>query len=165
MTTRPDEIEKLLTNMKETVSETAAARKTPEELLYTRDNLKPFKNNQAWPGRNYILVGNSYNVEKRIIDTNGATRRTACIAVVLERGRANRKCVSIEEALKVPGFVECLSRFEYEWLKKQPPSTLLGPAFNDAGELVKESFAVWRREESYKATVKKPVLCGRPRHR
>jgi hypothetical protein len=164
--TRPREIEKLLSNMKETVStkEVVSTRKSPEELLYTRDSLRSFKTNQAWPGRDYILVGNSFNVERRIIDTNCATRRTACIAVVLERGRNNRKCVSIEEAMKVPGFVECLSRFEYEWLKKQPPSTLLGPAFDADGNLVRESFAVWRREETYRSSVKRTVLSGRQRH-
>ncbi|MBX3076253.1 hypothetical protein KF707_02270 [Candidatus Obscuribacterales bacterium] len=163
--TKSREIEKLIENMKDALSsnEEVSNRKSPEELLYTRDSLKSFKTNQAWPGRNYILVGNSYNVEKRVIDTSGATRRTACIAVVLERGRSNRRCVSIEEALKVPGFVECLSRFEYEWLKKQPPSTLLGPAFDNDGNLVQESFAVWRREETYRTHSRKPVLSGRYR--
>lgn len=147
--TRSLEIEKHVVDLKETAkNHRAASVPKAEELLYSRDSLKFFKNNQAWPGRDYTLVGCSYNVEKRVIDTSCATRRAACIASVVQLGRYNRKCVSIEEALKVPGFVECLSRFEYEWLKKQPPSTLIGPAFDNDGNVVQQSFAVWRREES-----------------
>lgn len=151
MSRQEEDINALLTNLNKTVDQ---SQRRPEEVLYTRDNLSPFKSNQAWPGRDYILVGNSYNVERRIIDTTCATRRIACIAVVLERGRTNRKCVSIEDAFTVPGFVECLSRFEYEWLKKQPPSTLIGPAYDQDGNFVKESFAVWRRESAYKAVLR-----------
>lgn len=162
--TRPREIEKLLKDMKGSIAtREVASTRSAEELLYTRDGLKAFKNNQAWPGRDYVLVGTSFSVEKRIIDTNCATRRTACIAVVLQLGRYNRKYVSIEEALKVPGFVECLSRFEYEWLKKQPPSAMLGPAFDDDGNLVQDSFAVWRREETYRTRARRQMVSGRHR--
>lgn len=109
-------------------------------------NLKPYKNHQAWPGRRYKLIGNSFNLESTIVDTTSDTRRTACISVVLEKGKDNCKCTSIEDAFKYQGFVECLSRFEFDWLSKQPPSTLIGPAYDASGELLPESFAVWKRQ-------------------
>lgn len=124
-----------------------ARQKLPIELLREGLNLNPYKNNQAWPGRNYILVGNSFNLDRNFVATTSDTKRSATIAMVLVKGSSNRKCVSIEDAFNVPGFTECLSRFEFDWLKKQPPSTLIGPAYNELGALVPLSFAVWRRHQ------------------
>lgn len=125
------------------------ALRLPQELLREGMNLHPYKNNQAWPGRTYILVGNSFNLDKNVVATTSDTKRSATIAMVLEKGRNNRKCVSIEDAFGVEGFAECLSRFEFDWLKKQPPSTLIGPAYDQNGKLIPLSFAVWRREASF----------------
>lgn len=156
------EVERLFSKLNENVPKAnEAERREPEELLHTKSNLTPYKHNQAWPGRNYFLVGNSYNVDRRLVDTKYATRRTACIAVVLERGRDNRKCVSIEDALTFSGFMECLSRFELAWLSKEPGSTLIGPAFDYNGELIPEAFAVWRREETFHTTRRKKQLALR----
>lgn len=119
--------------------------RTPEELLSIHGDTKPYKKNQAWPGRKYQLIGNSFRVDNKIVATTDATKRTACIAVVLEKGRNNRRCVSVEDAFSYPGFVECLSRFEFDWLRRQPPSTLIGPAFDEKGELIPEAFSVWHR--------------------
>ncbi len=128
-----------------------ALSKPTDQLLYSKDNLGAFKANQAWPGSNYFLLGESHTIERRTIDTISATRRSACINHLLLRGRNNQRCVSIADALAVPGFVSCLSRVEYEWLKKQPSSALIGPSFNQDGTLIAESFAVWRREDVCKA--------------
>lgn len=125
--------------------------KSAEQVLYSKDSLSAFKANQAWPGQNYFLLGESHTIEKRTIDTMSATRRAACINHLLLRGRNNQHCVSVGEALTVSGFVSCLSRVEYEWLKKQPSSALIGPSYNQDGKLVAESFAVWRREDICKA--------------
>ncbi len=120
-------------------------RASPKFFEGYESKLSPYKANQAWPGRKYELIGNSFNLDSRIIDTISDTRRSACIAVVLTRGEGNRKCLSVEDAFTYKGFLECLSRFEYDWLSKQPPSTLIGPAYDSYGELLPESFAVWRR--------------------
>lgn len=128
-----------------------ATSKSAEQVLYTKDSLCAFKANQAWPGQNYFLLGESHTIERRSIDTISATRRAACINHLLLRGRNNLRCVSIEEALTVPGFVSCLSRVEYEWLKKQPTFALIGPSYQQDGTLIAESFAVWRREDVCKA--------------
>lgn len=120
--------------------------RTAEELLSVHGNTDPYKANQAWPGRKYLLIGNSFRVDNKIIATIDATKRTACIAVVLEKGRNNRRCVSVEDAFANPGFVESLSRFEFDWLRRQPPSTLIGPAFDEEGNLIPEAFSVWQRQ-------------------
>ena len=127
----------------------AQGLRLPHQLLREGMNLSPYKNNQAWPGRTYILVGNSFNLDKNVVATTSDTKRSATIAMVLEKGRNNRKWVSIEDAFAVEGFSECLSRFEFDWLKKQPSSTLIGPAFDQNGKLIPLSFAVWRREASF----------------
>lgn len=124
----------------------SAAPRTPMELLALHGNTDPYKANQAWPGRKYLLIGNSFRVDNKILATTDATKRTGCIAVVLEKGRDNRRCVSVQDAFASPGFVECLSRFEFDWLRRQPPSTLIGPAFDKNGELIPEAFSVWQRQ-------------------
>jgi len=124
----------------------------PHQLLREGMNLHPYKSNRAWPGRTYILVGNSFNLDKNAVATTGDTsdiKRSATIAMLIEKGRDNAKCVSVEDAFAFEGFTECLSRFEFDWLKKQHPSTLIGPAFDYNGNLIPLSFAVWRRETSF----------------
>lgn len=153
--TRPDEIVRLLESMKESVSGTRKESRRTGLL-----DLEPYKSNQAWPGRRYSLVGNSYCVETRLIHGNQELKRTACIAVVLERGRQNRKCVSVEDALDYPGFRECLSRFELDWLGRQPASTLIGPAYDPAGHLVPHAFAVWRRHQDKPAAGREHDRCS-----
>lgn len=146
-----DEFDATPADTHNSVGNSPAPCKSPEELLYSKDSLCAFKANQAWPGRNYSLVGEAHTIERRTIDTISATRRAACINHLLQRGRNNQQCVTIEEALTVPGFVSCLSRVEYAWLKKQLPATLIGPSFNQDGQLIAESFAVWRRDDVCKA--------------
>ena len=72
-----------------------------QEVEIFSEQLRPYKQNHAWPGRTYRLVGNSYNVEVKIVDTASDTKRSACIAMVLEKGRNNRNCVSVADALKL----------------------------------------------------------------
>jgi hypothetical protein len=70
------------------------------------------------------------------------TKRSGSIALLLEQG--NRHCVGVEEALCHSGFVESLSRFEFDWLRREPPSSLIGQAYDEQGKLLPHSFAVWR---------------------
>ena len=159
------EIKKLLLNLNASANSGATygttderdfvAPRTPGELLTLHGNTGPYKANQAWPGRKYLLIGNSFRVDNKIVATTDATKRTACIAVVLEKGRNNRRCVSVEDAFSSRGFVECLSRFEFDWLRRQPPSTLIGPAFNEDGDLIPEAFSVWQRQADGSETVGK----------
>jgi len=109
-----------------------------------RINLTPYKLADAWPGRNYALVGNSHFVEKRIIDSTNTmqNKRAACIAMMLEQG-GPRRCVFVTEALQNEGFIEVLSRFERDWLYRLPPHAVLGPAYEANGNMIELSFAVW----------------------
>jgi hypothetical protein len=152
--TRHDEIETKTTDSYNAVEDSPAPCNSSEELLYSKDSLCVFKTNQAWPGRNYSLIGEAHNIERRTLDTISATRRAACINHLLQRGRNNQQCVTIEEALTIPGFVSCLSRTEYAWLKKQPTGTLVGPSFLKDGTIHAESFAVWTRDDVCKAAAR-----------
>jgi hypothetical protein len=153
--TRQNEEKSVSTDVYSAVGNSSAPCKSNEELLYSKDSLIAFKNNQAWPGRDYSLVGEAHTIERRFIDTISATRRAACISYLLhQRGRSNQQCVNLKEALSVPGFVSCLTRVEYAWLKKQPPSTLIGPSFTSDGTLIAESFALWVRNDVCKASVR-----------
>lgn len=148
------DVEKLLSNLNRSANpsdkETTFKDRVEAYKKYCASmNLDHYKTNHAWPGRKYVLVGNSYAVDRKIRDTKYETRRTACIAMIIERGKGNRHCLSVEDALGYPGFVESLSRFEFDWLRRQPPSTLIGPAYSSNGDLIPNSFAVWKREVEY----------------
>ncbi len=112
-------------------------------------DLTPYKQASVWPGRNYLLVGNSYNVEMRFADTrNYDVKRRATIAMMFESKAHNRNrgCVALDDALRNEGFIEVLSRFEFDWLRRMPGETLVGPAYDRYGNLIPQAFAVWRPE-------------------
>lgn len=149
--TGQNEFESTQTDSQDTDGNSPAPRESQEQLLYSKDSLCAFKTNQAWPGRNYYLVGQSHTIDRRTLDAIGSARRAACIDHLLQRGRNNQHCVTIKEALTVPGFVSCLSSVEYAWLKKQPQATLVGPSYDSDGTRIAESFAVWCREDVCKS--------------
>lgn len=147
---KKDEVNKLLSNMKGSAS---GAR-----------DLTNYKDNQAWPGRKYMLVGNSYYVQEGAPSGNSkeARRRKTAIAAVLEGGhygKENLPLVSVEEAMRNEDYRASLSRFEYDWLRRQPPSTMIGPAYDEKGKLLPSSFAVWRLEP-VSQEVKTPAKAG-----
>lgn len=150
--TKKDEVNKLLSNMKSSAS---GAR-----------DLTNYKDNQAWPGRKYMLVGNSFHVGEGAPTGNSkeGRRRKAAIAAVLSGGRygkENLPLASVEEALKNEEYRSSLSRFEYDWLKRQPPSTMIGPAYDEKGKLLPSSFAVWRLEPVYAEPDKAPAKASK----
>lgn len=114
--------------------------------LLNHIDITPYKKTAAWPGKSYLLVGNSYNTDKTFQKSREKTRRAACIALLINKGADRRNCVSLEEALLDEGFASVLSRFEKQWLAKLPETTLIGPAYNDKGKLIPQAFAVWRKE-------------------
>lgn len=106
-------------------------------------DLCAYKRADVWPGRNYALVGNSYHLETRITDPSNDQRRAACIAMTLDQG-GHRRCVFVTEALSNEGFNHILSCFERNWLNRVSPDTVIGPAYSPDGQLIAQSFAVWR---------------------
>lgn len=157
---RREDVNNLLTNMQKA---TANNQKPRKSSTYTNDgpnyenadslrrvmDLTPYKQASAWPGRTYLLVGNSYNVEVRFADSrNYDVKRRASIAMMFESKTHNRNrgCVALGDALRNQGFVEVLSRFEFDWLRRMPGETLIGPAYDRYGNLIPQAFAVWRVE-------------------
>ncbi len=140
---RQEEVKTLLTKMNSAIS---------PDSLQRRLDLAPYKSSQAWPGKTFLLVGNSYNAEKRA--RGSAKKRAAAIAAMLEESHGvhgKRHCLTLRDALANERFVATLSRFEADWLKREPDSTLIGPAYDEQGNLLSESFAVWRRLQPVKA--------------
>lgn len=147
---RKQEVNKLLSNMKTAGRANAPAKGAGKGLkldaLKRRIDLSYYKEHQAWPGRSYLLVGNSFNAEKKLRSGRKDSKRAGSIAMVLEKGRGNRHCVTVEEAMTDADFVANLSRFEFDWLRREAGDSLIGPAYDARGRLVPHSFAVWRRQ-------------------
>ncbi len=137
---RREEVKNLLTNMQSAIG---------PDSLHRRLDLAPYKVARAWPGKPYLLIGNSYNAEKAV--RGRAKKRTAAISALLAQAGA-RNCVKIADALRDDDFANALSRFEYDWLKREHASTLIGPAYDEHGDVLPQSFAVWRRLHVSKPT-------------
>jgi hypothetical protein len=170
-----EEVGKLLSNMKASAeprpikkSEQGRIEPGRNELaesdpLHRQLHLEPYKEHRAWPGQTYMLVGNSFNAGRKKNDTAYNKRRAAAINEVLEgKHPARHECVSLKEALKHQSFVKALSRFEYDWLRREAPGALLGAAYDHAGKRINGSFAVWRvnHSQQVKAPARSKQLVG-----
>ncbi len=155
---RPDEVSKLMLKMQRQAGEETQFEAHEENKLPERD-VSAYMRANTWPGRNYALIGHSYNVEQKIVGTSFSIRRAACVAMMLEQGGL-RRCVFVTEALGHEGFTEVLSRFERDWLGKLPNDTVLGPAYTPTGELIGQSFAVWSYVRVNAPAAKEPVRTG-----
>ncbi|HNB23254.1 MAG TPA: hypothetical protein PKZ32_12565 [Candidatus Melainabacteria bacterium] len=125
--------------------EEARARERYNQLLNHID-ITPYKRTSAWPGKNYLLVGNSYNTDLSFQEPVERTRRAANIAGLFGNGETRRNWIPLAEALEDVGFASVLSRFEREWLLRMPETAVVGPAYDNNGNLIARAFAVWRRE-------------------
>lgn len=115
------------------------------QALRNREDSKinPYVQNKVWPGKNYVYIGHSSNLEHPLIGTNVDTARRICLSLMFEAKGNEQYCVSIEQALSFEGFDEILTRFERELLAKFPAETLLSPSFDDNGQRMHGSFTVW----------------------
>lgn len=155
---RREDVKNLLTNMqtatdlKETPPKSSSysnnTETQTEDSLRRHMDLTPYKQASVWPGRNYLLVGNSYNVETRLAGRTYDVKRRASIAMMFESKdhKRNRGCVTLADALRNQGFIEVMSRFEFDWLRRMPDETLIGPAYDRYGNLIPQAFSVWRPE-------------------
>jgi hypothetical protein len=106
-------------------------------------DLTPFKQAEAWPGQSYCLLGNSFDVAIKPEHSQAQLKRAASISSLF------KNCVSfvtLKDAMANTKFNNTLSRFERDWLGRMRNDTLIGPAYNERGELVKIAFSVWRRD-------------------
>jgi len=148
---KPEEIKNLLTNMKGE----AAKAKGPQKAVGNTDpmhrnlDLSAYKSHKAWPGNSYVLVGNSYNMEHKSSDSAYNKRRARHITQMFEQHNGAHY-LSVEDALCHAPFVDTLSRFEFDWLRREHGSARVGLAYDEQGKLLPASFAVWRSEQHYK---------------
>lgn len=119
--------------------ESGKALRSREEL-----NLTPYVQNKVWPGKNYIYIGHSSNLEHRLVGTDVDKNRKTCLSLLFEAKGNQHYCVSVEQALTFEGFPEVLSRFEKDLLLRLPEGTVLSPAFNNEGERLQSSFTIWQ---------------------
>lgn len=155
---RQKEVNELLHKMTRT-----ADRGKPSLSIETRrqSELMPYMAANVWPGRNFQLVGNSFNAEEHSSTRQFQLRRGACIAMMLMQGKETRRCVYLHEAMNNEGFIEVLSRFEIDWLKRLPLNTVIGPAYDGNGELLSQAFSVWRLQT---IASEERMLIGSSRH-
>lgn len=105
-----------------------------------------YDEHMAYPGDEFVFVGESHDLEHRLIGTKNDTARKHIITMTF-RSRGLR-CINIKDALDlVEGFDSILSRFEYDLLKRLPDGAI-GPAFDKQGNEIEGAFTIWRRAAS-----------------
>ncbi|MBS1993786.1 MAG: hypothetical protein JSS83_24890 [Cyanobacteria bacterium SZAS LIN-3] len=156
---KQEEIKNLLTNMKGEAARARGPQKaeqkpsghsTKGDLLHRQLDLSPYKEHKAWPGNAYLLVGNSYNMEHPSSDSAYNKRRARNVTQLFEHYNG-KHYVSVEDALCYAPFVDTLSRFEFDWLRREAPTSQVGPAYDGQGKRLPASFAVWRSEAQHLA--------------
>lgn len=97
----------------------------------------------ANPGSNFIYVGESVNLETKLIGTEQANKRNHVLSLMFrERGRENR-CLSVQDAINFEDFESVLNRFERTLLSKLADGCI-GPAYDSLGNQIEGGFTVWR---------------------
>ena len=120
-------------------AESGKALRSREEL-----NLTPYVQNKVWPGKNYIYIGHSSNLEHRLVETSTDKNRKTTLSLLFEAKGNEHYCVSVEQAFAFEGFPEVLSRFEKDLLLRLPEGTMISPTFNNEGERLHSSFTIWQ---------------------
>lgn len=147
---KKERAEKLLTKLEQT-SKNAAAPKSEQPKDRRKQSLPQpdfthYKQAHAYPGKEFLFVGHSYNTECDAGSSSNSSKRSAAIATLLENGNKNNQWVTVKDAVGDHQFYGTLSRFEKDWLGRLPESTLVGPAIDEAGKVIPQSFTVWRLE-------------------
>jgi|GEM_PF-692491 len=156
---KQDEVKNLLTNMKgeaarargpqkaEQKPSGAAPKGDHKDPLHRNLDLSAYKAHKAWPGNGYVIVGNSYNMERYDSAYNKKRAKNVTRLFELHQGK---HYVSVEDALCYAPFVDTLSRFEFDWLRREHRTSQVGLAYDEQGKLLPANFAVWRSEHHYR---------------
>lgn len=106
-------------------------------------NVNVYADNSAFPGEEFLFVGESEDLQHRLIGTEYDARRKLIITNTF-RSKGLR-CIRISDALDcVEGFEEILNRFELELLLRMPDG-FVGPAFDSNANEIPGAIAIWRR--------------------
>lgn len=108
-----------------------------------------YKQANAYPGPKYFFVGHSYNVE--LSESTGSDVKERANAIVALFNDST-KWVPVHNALGNSIFHHVLTRFEHDFLHRLPESALIGPAIDESGRVIAESFTVWREERRARRT-------------
>jgi hypothetical protein len=103
----------------------------------------PYEKANAYPGQSYFFVGHSYNVELANAESAILDKRSNAIKALFSE---DSQWVPVQHALSLPDFSHTLARFEQDLLTRLPESALIGPAIDDKGNVIAQSFTVWRQE-------------------
>jgi hypothetical protein len=144
--------EQQMTNLKETMAASPPRNEQPpverRRASLPQPDFKHYQKSQAYPGKEYLFVGHSYDAEHEHenADATRQAKREKAIAAVLKHCPEDSQWLPIKDAIGDKNFYEMLSRFEQDWLHRLPETVLIGPAIDDHGKLVPQSFTVWRKE-------------------
>jgi hypothetical protein len=131
------EVNSLINKLTET-AETVSSVTSPDHYLMPDIDLSPYKRARLYPGKEYILVGNSFNLEPG----HCGSKRAVALAGIFER--STKGYVTVSHALASDEFNQVLSRFERDWLGRLSQDSLLSPAYNENGTLIGNAFSLWR---------------------
>lgn len=102
-----------------------------------------YKKANAYPGTEYFFVGHSFNLEDSAATAEHKIQRISAIKQLFSE---QAQLISVPITLTNPTFCSVLSKVEHDWLGRLPETALIGLAINGQGQLVPESFTVWRKE-------------------
>ncbi|HEY9714470.1 MAG TPA: hypothetical protein V6C72_13445 [Chroococcales cyanobacterium] len=133
----------------ETAAKTASSTDKPGTWVERRRASLPqpdfthYKSAEAYPGREYLFVGHSYNPEFDHTESEEKQKRVATLSQLFTEGP---QWISAKAALEDANFQHILSRFEKDLLTRLPETALVGPAIDEHGKRLNESFTIWRKE-------------------
>jgi hypothetical protein len=147
---------KLATTSKAAASNTEAsnAEAVDRRRALPQPDFKHYKEASSYPGASFFFVGHSYNVEHRCCSGQFNLKRKSAIKNVLKQANKHQT-VTVKHALEQPTFFAVLSRVERDWLGRLPEGALIGPAIDQEGKVVAQSFTVWRQEQRQPKTAAK----------
>jgi hypothetical protein len=105
----------------------------------------------AYPGRQYLFVGHSYNVAEGHEEPSNEAKRKEAIAHFFNK---DTQWIPVKQALESDAFDIVLSRFERDMLTRLPETALIGPAIDDHGHNLDQCFTIWRKEMRRQAATK-----------
>ncbi len=143
--------EKVIKKLEETSIQTAESRPGVSIIIDRRKALPQpdfshYREAGSYPGTSYFFVGHSYNVEHNCCGAQFNLKRKSAIKKILQQATKNNSML-VKNALEQPEFVAVLSRFERDWLSRLPEGAMIGPAIDQEGKKIVQSFTVWRKEQ------------------
>jgi hypothetical protein len=143
--------EKVIRKLAETSKETAESCPGVSIIIDRRKALPQpdfshYREAGSYPGTSYFFVGHSYNVEHNCCGAQFNLKRKNAIKKVLQQATKNNALL-VKTAILQPEFFAVLSRFERDWLGRLPEGAMIGPAIDQDGKKIVQSFTVWRKEQ------------------